>query len=514
MIKAEWFKIKKYPHIGNQIDSFDYLQIKEYISKKENIEKHPFGPFIHRVKKQRKFRKEYDKKGIVKNEGKRKDDVKERELFYASHIDAMIYSYYSHLLLKKYNKLLIKNKIDDVVTAYRKIPINRSDKNSKGKSNINFANEVFNYIKVNSERTKEQVVVAFDITGFFDNLNHQNLKKLWLKVLNVKTLPKDHYQIFKNITKFSYVDEKKLFEEFKDRILVERFTDSKKNRIIVKEKKIDKIKYFKNKRVISFCNSKTDLYNIRKKGLIKSNKYNEDGTKREKGIPQGSPISAILANIYMFDFDVLMHNELKRINGIYRRYSDDMIIVCDLKYKHQIIDLFVKGIDDICNLEIKQSKTQVFHFIKENNSLVCYQEFGNFLNGNKNLEYLGFQFNGEFIYLKNSSISKYYRKMKRSIRRSKFYTNHTKDKKNNGRLFINQLQKRHTYLGAERRAKRIRIKNSIGKDKFIKIKNIYDYGNFLTYARKSEYTMDGNRVKKQLKNHWKVFNKEIKKEIK
>ena len=513
MIKAGWFKIKKYPHIGNQIDSYDYLKIKEYISNKENIEKHPFGPFIHRVKKQRKFRKEYDWKGFVKNKGKRKADVKERELFYASHIDAMIYSYYSHLLQKKYNKLLIKNKIDEVVTAYRKIPVNRNDKNSKGKSNIDYANEVFSYIKNNSIKTKEQVVIAFDITSFFDNLNHKKLKEMWIKVLNVKTLPKDHYQIYKNITKFSYIDENKLFKEFKDKILVERFTDSKKNEVIVKEKKVDKIKYFKNKRVVSFCNSKKDLYNIRKKGLIKSNKYNKDGTKREIGIPQGSPISATLANLYMFDFDILIHNELKKINGIYRRYSDDMIIVCDLKYKHQIIDLFEKEIKKICNLEIKQSKTQVFHFIKENNSLVCYQVFENFLNGNKNLEYLGFQFNGEHIYLKNSSISKYYRKMKRSVRRSKFYTIHTKDKKNQGRLFINQLQKRYTYLGAERRAKRIRIKNRPGKDKFIKIKNTYNYGNFLTYARKSEYTIEDNRIKKQLKNHWKLFNKEIKKEI-
>ncbi len=509
MIKGEWFKIKKYPHIGTQINSFDYLQIKQYISKKENIEKHPFGPFIHRVKKQRKFRKEYDKCGNVKNSGKRKADVKERELFYASHIDAMIYSYYSHLLIKKYNKLLINNDIDDVVTAYRKIPINRNNKKSKGKSNINFANEIFNYIKVNSKRTKEQVVIAFDITGFFDNLNHKKLKEMWLKVLRLETLPKDHYQVFKNITKFSYVDEKKLFDEFKDKILVERFIENKKNSIRIKEKKIDKIKYFKNKRVVSFCNSKNDLYNIRKKGLIKSNKYNLNGTKREKGIPQGSPISATLANIYMFDFDILMHTELKNLNGIYRRYSDDMIIVCDLKHKQQVVDLFVKEIDNICDLEIKEAKTQIFRFIKENNSLVCYQEFGNILNGNKNLEYLGFQFNGEHIYLKNSSISKYYRKMKRSIRRSKFYTNHTKDKKNNGRLFVNQLQKRHTYLGAQRRAKRIRIKNSTGKDEFKKIKNAYDYGNFLTYARKSEYTMEDNRIRKQLKNHWKVFNKEI-----
>ena len=60
---------------------------------------------------------------------------------------------------------------------------------------------------------------------------------------------------------------------------------------------------------------------------------------KDFGIPQGSPISAVLANIYMLDFDYEINKYLESIGGIYRRYSDDMVAICPLDKKDEVIKL-------------------------------------------------------------------------------------------------------------------------------------------------------------------------------
>lgn len=44
------------------------------------------------------------------------------------------------------------------------------------------------------------------------------------------------------------------------------------------------------------------------------------------GIPQSAPISAILSNIYMIEFDKYIKRHVANKQGIYMRYSDDFII--------------------------------------------------------------------------------------------------------------------------------------------------------------------------------------------
>ena len=498
----KWFKIKRYPHIGSQISREDYSRIKKYVSNSENVEKHSFKPFIKRVQTKRKFRKQYED-GILISK-KRKKDLKPREICFASHLDSQIYSYYSELLSKKYNKLITKHNIAKVVTAYRKI---KKDKSKSGKCNIDFANEVFSLIKKRSETKKNQVVIAFDIKGFFDNLNHKKLKDSWAYVIN-EPLPKDHYQVFKNITKFSFIKEDELFNLFKDRIVVERYVDSYKKDKILKKKKVDKIKYLKEKRAVSYTVDSKDLRLIRNKGLINANKLDKKGNKRTVGIPQGSPISSVLANIYMFEFDKKMNELLSNSGGIYRRYSDDMIVVCDLKQIQLVVDEFESNIKKLCDLEIQPHKTQIFHFVKQKNRLFCYQEFKTHCTINRNLEYLGLQFDGEIVLLKNSSISSYYRKMKKSINRSKYYAKHTRNKVNRGKIFKSRLFEKFTVIGSHRKRKRIRDKKDKSKFKVLKF---YNYGNYLTYVNKSINQVENNSIKKQLKNHWKIFNSELKK---
>src|SRR5690606_22183557 len=181
-------------------------------------------------------------------------------------------------------------------------------------------------------------------------------------------------------------------------------------------------------------------------GLIKSNKRvkdNKDYILRIKGIPQGSPISATLVNVYMLDFDKQAHDMLKNIGGVYQRYSDDIIAICPIEFEQEIIDHFMTSIINY-KLEIQKSKTQVYHFKydKKTERHFCFEKNlnTNRLQDNTLFEYLGFQFDGYYTLIKNSSISNYYRKMKRTFARSGFYTFHNKTA-TKGQVFKTRLYK-------------------------------------------------------------------------
>lgn len=503
--EKDWYKIKKYPHIGLPLKNSDrHKWIQKYVMSPDCISKHSFSPFIHKTSKVRKFRKEYSpddgllNKIVINGKKKyRKSSIKKRELYYASHLDSLIYSYYAKLLCDKYENKLVANNLSDVVNAYRSVPIDLLKINGTNKCNIDFANDVFKYIM--SYQEAEFVVIAFDIKSFFDNLNHKKLLEAWMNVLEVTELPKDHFNVFKNITRFSYVDIVDLFEKFKDRIFIQKRNKSG-NLLPPKRGPISRIKFMRNQEAIAFCTKEEFLKE--KNSLLKNSKRVEkDGILviRNFGIPQGSPISSALANIYLLDFDKKI-NEYISNRGIYRRYSDDMIIVCPKSEKAIVEKLMYDSIKDF-QLEIQKSKTQIFHFKKENNLLKCGQEFKSKINWNKNFVYLGFEFDGQTVLLRSASLSGYYRKMKRSIARAKKHSQR-KFNKNKGEIFKRRLLKKFSYKGAQRRRKWILDPKTM---QFVK-SEYYDWGNFLSYAFKASNSMVNNRIRKQMKKHWKKLH--------
>lgn len=110
-----------------------------------------------------------------------------------------------------------------------------------------------------------------------------------------------------------------------------------------------------------------------------------------------------------------------------------MIVVCQYSDIKEIDKLFYEEIKNH-QLEIHSQKTQKFIFERQKDKMKCGQLFeNNTINWSRNLIYLGFEYDGEKILLKSASLARFYRKMKRSIRRGIFY-----EKKNTKKKFLKE----------------------------------------------------------------------------
>jgi len=147
----KWFKLKKYPHIGLPVTIKDYSWVFDYVTNPLKIKRHSFLPLIHKEITNRRYRA--DKKNVTRNpSGKRKrikSTPKTRHIFYFSHLDSIILSYYNSILSENYEKFIQTKLYNNSIVAYRKIPITEgSDKN---KCNIDFAKTSFEFIKKNKQ---------------------------------------------------------------------------------------------------------------------------------------------------------------------------------------------------------------------------------------------------------------------------------------------------------------------------------------------------------------------------
>lgn len=497
----DWLKFKKYPHIGEPLTKKrDEKWLLEYVTIPSNIAKHKFVPLLHRTLSQRRYR---PLDNAPKNKyGKRvrtQIDKKPRHIYFPSHLDSIVYSYYASLLATAYDKYLEDKAYGHVSVAYRKIPIRKGKKGNK--SNIEFAYEAFKFIEDNKDR-KLSVIVA-DVTSFFDNLNHRIIHRQWKRVLNLNNLPDDHYTIYKNLVNYKYVEERELFNRFKHNLIVERFLPNDTSKTILKRKKVKKFFNMRHENVVAFCD-KNEFFN-EAVDLIKTGQP-YDKSKR-KGIPQGTPISATLANIYMLDFDEKIYSETISRNAYYQRYSDDVIIICDQEDEVYFKDLIQKEIEDEAKLEIQAEKTKIYRYqlnqaLEFKGGLIKKEN----LNPNFQLEYLGFEYDGSKVRVKSAAFSKFYRTMKRSFRRGAYFAKQAHIPSDS--LFETKLYKRFTHLGSQRRMKWLPDKNSpTGWSQ----SNQQYWGNFISYLNKANLVMKEinkeDTIIHQYRRVWSNFHK-------
>lgn len=58
--QKDWFKVKRYPHIGLPLKNNErHKWIEKYVTNPDKVAKHSFLPFIHKTSRVRKFRKSY-----------------------------------------------------------------------------------------------------------------------------------------------------------------------------------------------------------------------------------------------------------------------------------------------------------------------------------------------------------------------------------------------------------------------------------------------------------------------
>ena len=342
---------KPYAHFDLRV-SLSMPSIRKYVMDRTKIVTHSFYPFIHFEKKNSR----YGKKG----------PKKPRELYYCSHLDRCVYQRYAFLLNYQYNIWACENNIDDVAIAYR---------DNLGKNNIDFAKDAFDAIR----SFPQCFILVGDFTNFFDNLEHQYLKKMMCEVLGVERLPQDYFSVFKNITRFSSWDWKDIVKAAGENI-AERGVRKKINS---KETVLTKEQFQKNKKDI---------------------KKNISGV----GVPQGSPISAVLSNIYMIKFDKDIKRYVTSKGGIYMRYSDDFIIVLPYERDAEIADFtsyifsYVESMKGL--IDLQKEKTSCYTYKDE----VIYEG-----DQPSSINYLGFLFDGKNIRIRPRAITKYYYRMRR-----------------------------------------------------------------------------------------------------
>jgi len=362
-------------------------EAENLVSNPDKVSSHPFFPFLQRNQHWTKY--------APKNEIEDKIKKKTRPIRYASRRDASIFAHYRKILLPFYEREIHRLGISECVLAYRRI----LQANGKGgKCNIHFAEQAFQEIRL----LGNCYTLALDISQFFENLDHEQIRNMWWRLLNKPTpkrkgvlLPNDHYQVFKAVTQYSYIDRDKAYKEL-GLIGEELMANGQK-----------KIKYLKSRKDFpkQICTPKE--FRDKLVGIIEHN-------PNDYGIPQGSPISDLLANIYMIDFDCEINRQIKSMGGIYYRYSDDILIVVPTKQGSwkNILDLTESVLKSAApRLMIKQEKTQAYEYNTYGYGPDQINKILSSSIGTDGLEYLGFRYDGKRVFLRNSTVSGIQRKI-------------------------------------------------------------------------------------------------------
>ncbi|KRM95413.1 hypothetical protein FC19_GL002031 [Liquorilactobacillus aquaticus DSM 21051] len=345
------FDIDKYLKKQKKYKHFDYRlanrRLFDEMKQESAVSSFRFLPYIRREFLTYRFNGKKIKK-------------KPRNITLASHGASLVYKVYAEKLKIIYEHRIEGTLISEAATAYRS-----STKTIK-RSNIHAAKEVFDFIS----NQDVAYVIKGDFKAFFDTLNHRYLKRSLQKLFNVDHLPDDWYAVLKSLTKYEYIN----FEEL--------------NQLTANLSKSNEPAYFRNRKQFSkFYKKNSEKFHLNK-----------------VGIPQGTSLSALLANVYMMEFDFAISTLVQKYGGIFRRYSDDFVIVLSgksltLQDAKNIKDLVIHKSSDMLSLTVEKSKTDFYIF--SNAHLFS-------LDGRSAMmDYLGFRFTGDEVFLREKSIYKF-----------------------------------------------------------------------------------------------------------
>ena len=383
------------------------------------LKKHQFYPLLGYLKQSRR---------VKRNEaGAPVASVKDRPIKFASHGDSAYLEAYAAYLSLPYEHDLRNAGLHSSILAYRK----------GNRSNIHHAKDLFDEIASRGDC----LIVAVDISGFFDNLLHDHLKYELSSLLATPVLTGHHWTIFKALTRYSWVDVAALDEA----LGVER---KKAGRVCTPEQYISTVR-------------------SKKRGLVQVN-----GTGL--GIPQGTPISGLYANIYMRSLDRRLLEYAVDLGGSYRRYSDDIAVVLPVSSDATAALSGIRNALSAYGLELSEGKTELTQFLD-----------GRCANPHRPVQYLGFTYDGTRVQIRTSSMLRYQKKMRQGIR-AKLVAAKAKEIPSD-RVYRRQLLSRYTHLGKGR--------------------------NYIKYVYRASDIFGDPHIRLQVKKHQLWFNRLWRKEV-
>lgn len=432
-----WYRPRAYSHFDEPIPE---ARAERLVTDSAAVARHAFFPFIKRVVRVDRYKADDDGKKAVK--------PKRRPICFASHVDSHIFAYYADQLTEAYEERLADEACKPCVTAYR----------SLGKTNIHFAAEAFDDIR---QQEPPCAILAFDVKSFFDTLDHDLLKREWAALIGEDRLSPDHYAVFRAVTRFAFVKERRLKKLFPKHYAERKKQRQRRGRVGARP------------RVPRICTSKQFRDRVRRqrdegRSLVAVN----DGGE---GIPQGSPISAVLANLYMLPFDLAFEAYISSIGGVYRRYSDDLLVICPLDKALKVEETIEEMIKER-KIELGEAKTERFVARRAGEVLAITKmdADGSDTDTAAEVQYLGFVFDGRTVRLRPSSLTKYYRRMGRAVVREKERVRRAREDGQEAQFSSRRLHRAYSHVGPT---------------------------NFPRYAYRAAREMSSPAIRRQLRRH-------------
>lgn len=430
----DWYRRRAYAHFDRPLSEEEALRL---VTSPERVATHAFWPVILNPRRSVSRRA---------TDGARQRAVKRRPIGFCAHSDAHIFSFYARDLEQRLEDIY-RQRLGNNVLAYRKL--------APRQCNIHFAQKAFEEAAFG----RAVDVVAIDVEGFFDALKHDVLKSAWACLLGGEHLPPDHFAVFKACTRDTAVTLPELRNIFAGEV---RRRAGRTGVAICSPSEF-------RERVVPRLEPRHKLVRDIKQRLRSPNRASPSPAT---GIPQGLPISAVLANVYMLSTDEAIASSIAALGGSYRRYSDDILLIGPQGFMADAENLVCAALKRV-GLEVNANKTERHRLRTQDGTITSFalDAAGKELCASP-CSYLGLSFDGTHVRIRSSTISSFMIKARRAIARAKSAAKGRGEKRIKRRLLyarLTSLGYGSAYGENDERLRRPRNAPQLGFFKYLKL---------------------------------------------
>lgn len=398
-----------------------------------------------------------------------KRSCKVRNIAYASHFDHRVFQYYSYLWSDLYNRKAAEGGFNDTAVAYRSSL--SSDSAVAAVSNISSAKKAFDYIR----EQDSAFVLTGDFESFFDNLNHAYLMRSLRSLFPDGRLPDDHYQVIKNILRYSCWPIADLAARHD---LPWPAVEPARGKMISEAAIELRFKAIRELNKLDVILPKAEFLANKSKVITRPWKRTGIGL----GIPQGLAASGVLANIYMADIDIKVRLAVERVGGLFLRYCDDFIVAVPKSGFDALVEA-INLMADVDSVKLQPDKTKVFRVDGDG---VAQLDFESVRAGKvysysgahpaQKVSFLGFDFDGRFVRLRQSTVGRYHKRLREAA--TAIARSNRGEGRHASKQRVSALYQHYSPLGIKGRG----LCPSADADSSA----FFRYGNFLSYAARAQ----------------------------